>query len=96
MVTVVGTTDCHLCDDAKAVISSVLHDFPDVTLEVVSLSDNPLWGELYGERIPVVLINGVEHVQWRVNPDKLRAALNRVQNEALPASASATGTAVEG
>lgn len=88
VVTVVGKPGCHLCDDAEEIISVVLKDFPDASLEVVSLDDNPLWGELYGERIPVVLINGVEHGQWRVDPETLRAALRLVDGAALSASPS--------
>lgn len=74
-LSLVGKPDCHLCDDAKGVIDSVLKDFPEVVVEEFSLDDNPLWSEIYGDRIPVVLINGVEHAQWRVDPEALTAAL---------------------
>jgi len=30
---------------------------------------------LYGEMIPVTLIDGVQHDFWRVDPDRLRRAL---------------------
>lgn len=80
-LSLVGKPDCHLCDDAKAVIGDVLRQFPEVVVEEVSLEDNPLWSEIYGERIPVVLINGVEHSQWRVDPDQLTEALRDVQSQ---------------
>lgn len=78
-LSIVGKPDCHLCDDAKVVIDSVLKQFPEVVVEEVSLDDNPLWSDVYGERIPVVLINGVEHSQWRVDPEVLTGALRDVQ-----------------
>lgn len=78
-VSLVGKADCHLCDDAKAIIETVLTAFPEVVSEEVSLDDNPLWSDIYGERIPVVLINGVEHAQWRVNPEKLTDALRQAE-----------------
>lgn len=85
-MTVVGKPGCHLCDDATEVISSVLVDFPDATLEHVSLEDNPLWEDLYGERIPVVLLNGVEHAQWRVDPERLRYSLRTLHEAELQSS----------
>ena len=32
--------------------------------------------QLYGEMIPVTLIDGVQHDFWRVDPDRLRRALS--------------------
>ena len=75
----VGNPGCHLCDDAKAVILEVLVGFPEIVFEEVSLGDNPLWADIYGERIPVVLIDGVEHAQWKVDPDSLERALADAQ-----------------
>lgn len=74
-VTLIGKDGCHLCDDAKTVIDAVVADTPDVDVEEVSLADNPLWEELYGELIPVVLIDGVEHAHWRVDAESFREAL---------------------
>lgn len=78
-LSLVGKPDCHLCEDAKVVIDSVLKEFPEVVVEEVSLDDNPLWSDIYGERIPVVLINGIEHAQWRVDAATLTAALREAQ-----------------
>ena len=78
-LSVVGRADCHLCDEAKNVIHQVLRDFPEVVTEEVSVEDNPLWADIYGERIPVILINGVEHAQWKVDAQQLTDALRRAQ-----------------
>jgi hypothetical protein len=90
-LSIVGKADCHLCDDAKSVIDTVVREFPEVVVEEVSLDDNPLWTDIYGERIPVILINGVEHAQWRVDSQKLSEALRRVQAE-LDAQEPTTGS----
>lgn len=74
-VTLIGKEGCHLCDEAKTIIDAVAVDFPDVSVEEVSLTDNPLWDELYGELIPVVLIDGVEHCHWRVDKSAFAEAL---------------------
>lgn len=75
-VTLIGKPGCHLCDDAKVIIDEVIADEPDVRLEEVSLEDNPLWADLYGELIPVVLIDGVEHSHWRVDRDSFQKAVS--------------------
>ena len=36
-LTLIGKPDCHLCDDARAVVESVIDGRPDVTLEELSI-----------------------------------------------------------
>ena len=81
-ITLIGKPECHLCDDARAVVTEVAEQSVDVVVEEVALDDNPLWEELYGELIPVVLVNGAEHAHWRVDKDKLAGAINNALAEA--------------
>ena len=82
-VTLIGKPGCHLCDDAKAVIDGVLERVSDVDFEEASLEDNPLWGELYGDLIPVVFIDDVEHSHWRVDAKAFEHALvEKISEEA--------------
>jgi hypothetical protein len=74
-VTLVTKPDCHLCDDARAIVLSVLEHVTDATLTERSILDDPELYERYVEEIPVVLINDRVHNIWRVNADRLRAAL---------------------
>jgi len=74
-VTVIGREGCHLCDEAQAVITSVLTQFPHVALEHRVLDEKPEWVEEYSDKIPVVLINGSPHAYWRVKPDRLAESL---------------------
>jgi glutaredoxin len=76
-VTLIGKPGCHLCDDAKTVVDSITQDLEEVTVEEVSLHDNPLWSDLYGELIPVILVDGVEVGHWRVEPDALAQAIDQ-------------------
>lgn len=79
-VTLIGKPDCHLCDDARAVIVSVLDELPDaVALEERSILDDPALHERYWEEIPVVLIDGQVHTIWRVDRDRLRTALEAAE-----------------
>ena len=70
-----GKPGCHLCDDARAIVSDVLAEFPDVAFEERSILDDPALLDAYGEEIPVVLLDDRVHTIWRVDPVRLRKAL---------------------
>jgi hypothetical protein len=80
-LTLIGKPGCHLCDDAREVIQSVVGKIeaepgaPDMVLEERSIEDDPELHERYVEDIPVLLINGVVHNYWRIDPLRLRTAL---------------------
>lgn len=80
-LTLISKPECHLCDVADGVVADVLGeldgvpDAPTVTLEHLSILDDESLYEQYWEQIPVLLIDGVKHAQWRVRPEKLRAAI---------------------
>jgi hypothetical protein len=75
-ITLLYRPGCHLCDDARSVISKVAADLGvgweerDVTLSADDLAQ-------YSEMIPVTFVDGVQHDFWRVSEDRLRAALQR-------------------
>jgi glutaredoxin len=74
-VTLLGKPGCHLCDDARAVVTGVLASYPDVALEEKSILDDPALLDAYAEEIPVVLIDDRVHTMWRVDETRLRSAL---------------------
>jgi len=79
-VTLIGRDGCHLCDVARGVIDHVLADLPDdqadaVTVEELSIQDDPALSALWWEKIPVVLIDGDLHAHWRLDAARLSAAL---------------------
>jgi hypothetical protein len=73
-ITLIGRPDCHLCDDARTVIAGVCAETGDEWAEV-SIEDDPALFDEYWERIPVVLVDGAPHDFWRIDADRLRAAL---------------------
>ena len=82
-ITVIGRAGCHLCPTARDVVEAVVAELPDEIgddIEVVekSIDDDPALYELWWEKIPVVLIDGEFHAQWRVSPDRLRQRLETV------------------
>jgi Glutaredoxin-like domain (DUF836) len=74
VITLLSRPGCHLCDDAREVISRVAADLGvaweerDITGSERDLRD-------YSDTIPVTLINGVQHDFWHVSEQRLRAAL---------------------
>jgi hypothetical protein len=72
-----GKPGCHLCDDARLVVSSVLRDFPDAELVELNILDDAEKFELLKDDIPVVFINGERHANWRVDENLFRSALTK-------------------
>ena len=56
-------------------MTDVLADFPDIVLEERSILDDAALLDAYAEEIPVILIDDRVHTIWRVDPDRLRKAL---------------------
>ena len=74
-LTLIGKPGCHLCDDAREVITGVVSDFAGVSLDELSILDDRELYAKYMDEIPVLLINGKVHNIWRIDPARLRAAL---------------------
>lgn len=69
-----GKPGCHLCDDARVVIAVIAGELGVPWEELDITTDDELFRQWW-EQIPVTLIDGVQHDFWRVDPDRLRAAL---------------------
>lgn len=77
-LTLIGKPGCHLCDDARDAVTALLAESglaATVTVDERSILDDPALADIYGEEIPVVLINDAVHTIWRVDPSRLRVAL---------------------
>ena len=74
-VTVVGKTDCHLCEQAIEVVAQVCEQLGQ-EFRVVSITEDPNLADLYWEKIPVILVDGEPFDFWRVNRDRLVAKLS--------------------
>lgn len=80
-ITLLSKPGCHLCDDARAVVRGVLADFErrgaPVSFDEIDILGDPKLARLHAEEIPVVLVNGRRHAIWRVDPDRLAAAIEK-------------------
>ncbi|MDO9590199.1 MAG: glutaredoxin family protein [Microcella sp.] len=75
IVTLLSKPGCHLCDDARTVVHAVVADFASVELVELSILDDADLNARYWDEIPVVLIDDEVHTIYRVDADRLRAAL---------------------
>jgi glutaredoxin len=76
-VTLYGKPGCHLCDDARATIEQVRAEQPFELVEV-DVSLDPRLQRRYGERIPVLELDGEELFELFVDRDALSKRLGRV------------------
>ena len=76
-VTLYGKPGCHLCDDARAVVVAVRSE-REFALEEVDITLDPALHARYGERIPVVAVDGVDAFEFHVDARALHDALDRV------------------
>jgi len=85
LLTLIGKPGCHLCDDARELVDSVVTKLADnpaapaIVLEERSILEDAELNALYVEDIPVLLINGKVHNYWRIDPLRLRTALLAVR-----------------
>jgi glutaredoxin len=77
-VTLVTKPGCHLCDAAREIVVDVVSDTVGAEFVEKSILDDAELFDRFVEEIPVVLINDRVHNIWRVDADRLRAALQEV------------------
>ena len=75
-LTLLGKPGCHLCDEARDVLARVAGELGVPWDERDVTTDDDLYAE-YGDRIPVLLLDGREHSYWSVDERRLRRDLAR-------------------
>jgi glutaredoxin len=75
-VVLLTTAGCHLCGAAREALDRVAERTGAAWSEVDVATDETLRRE-YGDRLPVVLLDGREHGYWNVEEDRLAADISR-------------------
>lgn len=65
---------CHLCDDARNVVAAVAAETGEQWVER-DVTEDPKLFIRWADELPVVLVDGEQRGYWRVEADRLRAAL---------------------
>ena len=75
-VTLITRVNCHLCQDARQTVAAVCAR-EGVSWVELDVDADPLRQAEFGDLVPVVLVSGVEHAHFRVDPQRLAQALRR-------------------
>ena len=73
-VTIYSRRGCHLCDFAEETVRSVQGEVP-FDLEIVFIDGNEELEKLYGEEVPVTMIDGKRHDYFRVDRERFKSAV---------------------
>ena len=65
---------CHLCEVAAADVARICTDL-ELGFSSVDVDTDPELRAEYGDRVPVIMVDGREHGFFRVEETRLRAAL---------------------
>lgn len=83
-ITLLTRAGCHACERARAELAELVAGAPEgadavelieVDVDAAAENDPELRAE-YGDRLPVVLLDGDEHSYWDVDAPRLRRDLN--------------------
>jgi Glutaredoxin-like domain (DUF836) len=77
-VVLYGKAGCHLCDEAREVVAAVREEVP-FELKEIDVSLDPVLLRRYGERIPVVAVDGEELGDFHVDEAELRTRLSGLE-----------------
>ncbi len=75
-VIIYSRTNCHLCKEAEKNVREILVEIP-FNLEVIYIDGDQELERLYGEEVPVTLINGAKHDYFRVDKKRFSEAILR-------------------
>lgn len=75
-MTLLVRADCHGCATAEADIRRICGEL-GVPWQLSDVDTDVELRAEYGDRVPVILIDGREHGFWKVEEQRLRAALAR-------------------
>ena len=75
-VVIYSRVSCHLCQEAEKNLREVMTEIP-FELKVIYIDGDQELERLYGEEVPVTLINGAKHDYFRVDRKRFSEAILR-------------------
>ena len=76
LVTIYSRKKCHLCEEAHRVLQEMQDELKFEIVEIFIDGEEKLEKQ-YGEQVPVILIDGVHHDYWRVDPNRFKSSLEK-------------------
>jgi glutaredoxin len=75
-VVIFSRQNCHLCHEAEKIVREVLSEI-SFELEVINIDGNAELESLYGEEVPVTMINEAKHDYFKVDKKRFSEAVLR-------------------
>ena len=75
-VVIFSRQNCHLCHEAEKIVREVLSEI-SFELEVINIEGNAELESLFGEEVPVTMINGAKHDYFKVDKKRFSEAVLR-------------------
>ncbi len=76
-VRIYSRSNCHLCDVALETLMGLQKEF-EFEIDKQLIDGDPELEDKYGERVPVILINGAPHDFFRVDPTRFRNVMSKL------------------
>ncbi|MHA7240137.1 glutaredoxin family protein [Arthrobacter sp. TMS1-12-1] len=73
-VVLLTRSECHLCEDARAVVRRVTAEL-GLGWQEVTVAEAPALGARFAEELPVLFIDGVQRDFWSIDESRLRRLL---------------------
>ncbi len=77
-VTVLTRRGCPPCHTAEADVAQICTELA-VSWTTLDVDSDPALRAAYGDRVPVILVDDVEHGSWTVEEQRLRSALSQAR-----------------
>jgi len=76
-VSIYSRSNCHLCEVALGILEGMREELK-FEVKKILIDESPELEEKYGEKVPVILINGEPHDFFRVDPERFRLAISKL------------------
>ncbi len=77
-----GTSGCHLCEQAEEILVSIKTQCPKFNLELIDIAENPQWQDAYAIRIPVLYhANTQSELGWPFNESNVMTFIENLNND---------------
>lgn len=72
------TSHCHLCEQAEAILSSIVNDY-DISWNSIEIADNDQLLEAYGTKIPVIQVIGTDtELAWPFDTEAVLTHIKQI------------------
>ena len=76
-----GTSSCHLCEQAELIIKSCLANNKELTIETIDIVEQEQWQEQYAIRIPVLYHPETKKdLGWPFNQAQVKEFINKLSD----------------